>query len=164
MKLNLFIFLGLILMAVGVIVFISVGSSIETATVNSPFDRQTTGNIVQYGVGGFLGLLGLFFLIIGMRMGAKVAKQEKLNQHILQTGIQSEGTVTFVDKNYSVLINKNPIYSIVEYTYSDNSGNKHMNRINYVSSEQVIRRQIVVGSKIAIKYSGEDAAKSIIIL
>jgi hypothetical protein len=74
------------------------------------------------------------------------------------------GTVTFVDRNWKILLNKNPIYSIVEYYYKDNLGNQYTRKISNMSSELVIRKQIQVGAKIPVKYLSENPAESVIVI
>ncbi len=108
------------------------------------------------GVGVLMVLGGLFSLLRGRKAGQQ-------HQAILASGVQTEGQVTFVDKNYSVLINNAPVYSIVEYTYTDGSGMQHTNRIDRVSTESVIRSGIAVGSTIQVKYLMEDPSKSTIV-
>ena len=82
----------------------------------------------------------------------------------MQTGIAAEGTVTFADKNYSLLMNKKPVYSIVEYTYVDQSGKQHTRRVETIPSDYVIRNKIEVGGKVAVKYAVEDPGQSTILL
>jgi hypothetical protein len=160
---NILVFVGVILVAVGIIVYFAIGMSSGTITVNGvPSHSPGLRSVLQFSIGGFLAGLGALFIIGGLRAGARAAKEKELHLHLMQSGIETEGTVTFVDKNYSILVNKNPIYSILEYTYKDNFGKQHINRIPNLSSEQVIRKQIQVGTKLRIKYAREDSAKSTI--
>ena len=89
------------------------------------------------------------------------AKRSKLDSHIAQTGVETEAAVTFVDKNYALLVNNRPIYSIVEYTYQDELGNEYVNRIENVSTDYVIRNKAEVGSKIRIKYLPTEPGQSV---
>jgi hypothetical protein len=160
---NVLVFIGIILVGVGIIVYFS----LETANITVNGVRSNSEGlrkVLQFSISGFLAGLGAFFIIGGLRAGARAARQKEQDLHIMQTGVETEGTVTFVDKNYYILVNKNPIYSIVEYTYKSSSGNQHTNRLDMLSSEQVIRKQIQVGTKIRIKYAAEDSSKSIIIM
>ena len=96
-----FIFVGAILIGVGsLIYFLSIGDP-----------NELIGQIVAGGIGG----LGMLFAIGGIRGRIKGSKQAKENLLIIQTGTSAEGTVTFVDKNYSFLVNQRPVYSIIEY-------------------------------------------------
>ena len=88
-------------------------------------------------------------------------QQSRMAAEIMETGISTTAQVTFVDRNYRVLINNRPVYSIVEYVYQDDLGNKYSKRIDRVSSEAVIRNQIAVGSTVDIKYSSTDPSQSI---
>ena len=87
-----------------------------------------------------------------------------INNVILQTGIDAQATVTFVDKNYSFLVNNKPIYSIVEYEYVDKNGVKHTRRIDNLNSDLVIRKKIEVGNTIKIRYSQTDYSQSIMLI
>ncbi|HYG50513.1 MAG TPA: DUF3592 domain-containing protein [Flavobacteriales bacterium] len=160
---RIFLFVGVILLAVGVIVYFAIASKIETdgGTRNLPPWGKA---LLLYGVSGLLAGLGLIFMVAGFKANARAKEMEKLYHHILQTGVSAEGSVTFVDKNYSIRVNKVPIYSIVEYTYKDRSGKQHTSRIDTFSSEQVIRKQIQVGGTIQIKYATENPAQSIVVL
>lgn len=109
---------------------------------------------------GGVGVLMVIFGVLSLRRGRRQVQQHQL---ILANGIQTEGRVTFVDRNYSVTVNNRPIYSIVEYTYTDGSGVAHTNRIDQVNTESVIRAGIEVGSTIQIKYLMEDPSQSTIV-
>jgi len=114
------------------------------------------------------GGLGLVFMIIGAVMfirGRGQAKKNKaLAEKIFAMGMPAEATVTFVDKNYSLLVNNKPIYSIVEFKFRDGSGMERVGRKNNVSSDLVIRLKLEVGSKVQIKYMNEDPDQNILIL
>jgi hypothetical protein len=158
---NILLFVGIILVGVGIIVYFSLGTA--NITVNGVHSNSDgLRKVLQFSISGFLAGLGTLFIIGGLRAGARAAKEKELHLHLMQSGIETEGTVTFVDKNYSFLVNKNPIYSILEYTYKDSFGKQHTNRIPNLSSEQVIRKQIQVGTKLRIKYAREDSSKSTI--
>jgi hypothetical protein len=160
-----FVFVGLILIGAGILVYYKLGLETTTIRINRVVTKSSeTRDIVRYSVGGFLALLGGIFLLSGLIGRSRDAKQKKQNLHIMQTGIDTEGTVTFVDKNYSLLVNKVPIYSIVEYNYKDRAGKLHTRRVNTISSEIVIRNQILVGSKIPVKYASEDPAQSVMVI
>lgn len=162
---KVFIFVGLILAGVGALVYYILGHSNSTIIVNGVRDNSAeTKEMLQYSLGGGLAGLGLLFIVMGLRALSKTAKQRKQVMHILQTGIAVEGTVTFVDKNYGILVNKTPIYSFLEYTYQDASGKQHIRRVDTIPSDFVIRKNIQVGSKVAIKYASEDSSQSTILL
>jgi hypothetical protein len=165
MKSGIFLFVGLILIGAGVLCFYVLGLDSTKVTINGVRSHDSgTRAILQWSVGGGIGALGLLFVVGGLRGRSRTKKQQAEIMHIMKTGIPVEGTVTFADKNYSFLVNKKPIYSIVEYTYVDQAGKQHTRRVETVPSDYVIRQQIQVGSKVNIKYATEDYGKSTILL
>lgn len=162
---KVFLFVGLILMGVGAFVYYKLGQGNASIVVNGVRDNsEETRQLLQYSIGGGLAALGLLFMISGVRGNMRATKQQKQIMHIMQTGIATEGTVTFVDKNYALLVNKKPIYSIIEYSYFDGSGTQHTRRVDTIPSDYVIRHSIQVGNKVAIKYAAEDSSQSTILL
>jgi hypothetical protein len=157
---KIIVFVGAILIAVGMYVF----QSDMTVTINRRRANAEDSKTARAYVGsGLMALGGLFAVggIVGIVRGKKLQKR---NEFILLTGIATQASVTFVDKNWSVLVNRNPIYSIVEYTFSDKSGNVYTRKISNISSEIVIRKQIQVGTKIPIKYLPENPTESVMVL
>ena len=118
------------------------------------------GPMLQIGVGGVLGLFGVIFVVIGVVGIGRGAVRRRTQKAIATSGKITEAEVTFVDKNYHMLVNNKPLYSIVEYKYRDSSGNEYVGKANNVNSDQVIRRQIGVGSRIQIRYSEDDPSQS----
>lgn len=168
MKSKVLMFAGIILIGVAAIVFFSVrGANLNFRSPNhQPASAETAQigtSIVKYGVPGLLGGLGLIIMIAGLAGNAKNAQKMKMMNHILQTGLDAEGTVTFVDKNFSILINRQPIYSIVEYKFKDNNGKEYVRRFDNVSSEMVIRNKIEVGGKLKIKYLQTDPNQNVML-
>ena len=127
-------------------------------------DKSILKSIIQYGVSGLLTLLGVIFTLVGLKGLIRGSKTSKVNAQIVQNGIETDATVTFADKNYSLLVNHKPIYSIVEYKYKDNSGSEHVRRIDNVPSDLVIRNNIVVGANIKVKYLQEDPKRSVMLM
>ena len=165
MKGIILLIVGLILAGAGVFAFFLIGVVFEGVAVESfPYDLSGLQGILQYGVGALVGSLGALFMLFGLLSLASGSKKRKQDSRILQTGVDAEADVKYVDKNYNVLVNRRPIYSIIEYAYQDSSGKGYTNRIEKVSSEQVIRNQIQVGSRIAIKYSAENPGESVIVM
>ena len=83
---------------------------------------------------------------------------------ISATGVLAEATVTFVDRNYRILVNEQPVYSIVEYKFLDTSGTERVFRAETVDAETVIRNQIQVGSTLNVKYLADDPSENILML
>jgi len=114
------------------------------------------------------GGLGLIFMVIGAIMffggRAKAKKNKALAEKIFAMGVPTEATVTFFDKNYGLLVNNKPIYSIVEFKFRDGSGTERVGRKNNVSSDLAIRLKLEVGAKVQVKYLNEDPDQNILIL
>lgn len=130
------------------------------------------GGKMQFGAASInmvvFGGLGLIFMIIGafMFLGgrAKAKKNKALAEKIFAMGVATEGTVTFFDKNYGLLVNNKPIYSIVEFKFRDRSGTERIGRKNNVSSDLAIRLKLEVGAKVQVKYLHENPDQNILIL
>ena len=114
------------------------------------------------------GGLGLVFMIIGavlfLRSRIKGKQNKALAEKIFAMGVPAEATITFIDKNYGILVNNKPIYSIVEFSFRDSSGGERVGRKNNVSSDLAIRLKWEVGSKVQIKYMNEDPDQNILIM
>lgn len=150
---GILLFLGLLFLVVG-------GSGLVT----TGFDFAAPETIVLTifsGVGLLLAAGGGLWVILAIIAGRRNRAKAMM---IYERGIQTKGTVTFVDRNFSVLINNRPIYSIVEFTFTDMSGVEHVSRKPNTDSELVIRNQVEVGSQIDIKYLAEDPSQNIIML
>jgi hypothetical protein len=113
------------------------------------------------GLGVFFLVLGVILVIIGL---IKARGRSKLAKDIMQRGTAAKGTVTFVDKNYGVLVNNKPIFSIVEFTFQDSSGKTHTSRKGNVNSDLIIRDKIEVGSQVVLKYLPDNPESNILIL
>jgi hypothetical protein len=61
--------------------------------------------------------LGLLFLRVGLRGVVRHLGNRRIAEELAQRGIPTEGVITFLDCNYSVLVNHRPISSIVEYRF-----------------------------------------------
>jgi hypothetical protein len=118
-------------------------------------------HLVFAGVGGLILIIGL---IVFLGSFIRLKKKKALAMLIYEQGVPTEGTVTFVDKNYGVLVNQKPIYSIVEFTFKDLSGQEQVARKNDVESDLVIRLKLEVGSKVQVKYLSADPKKNILML
>lgn len=112
-------------------------------------------------VGVILVLIGLPLFFMGRRQNNQYLAAKK---SILDKGVPARGRVTFVDKNYSVLVNQKPIYSSVEYTFEDHLGRPHIGRSDAVDSDWVIRAQIAVGSEVELKYLANDPEQNQLVL
>lgn len=160
---KIFLFVGFVLLAVTALLYFTLDGATIKVNGRVTNDPHTVATLKYYLCCG-LGLLGGLFAAFGVKGMMQASQQAKRNQYIMQYGIEVPGTVTFVDKNYTLLVNNRPIYSIVEYTYKDKAGNDHVRRINNMNSEIVIRKQIVVGAAIQVKYAPENPAESVMVL
>lgn len=106
-------------------------------------------------------LIGVVFVIIGfLTRKKKISKAEV----IYNQGIPARARVTFVDKNYAILLNNKPICSIIEFEFTDADGNLHTGRKDNVDSDLVIRSQMKVGSEVDIKYLAANPDENALIL
>lgn len=152
--------MGIIVIGAGIFAGNAIGSMMSTAPGMAQGALQSSQNIFTYvlvGIGALMSFFGLISLIRGGRSA-------RMTQQVLANGVPGEGKITFVDRNYRLLVNNRPVYSIVEYVYSDGLGNQFMNRVNNANTEQVIRAGWQVGSSVPIKYLSEDPSKSAIVM
>jgi hypothetical protein len=156
----IFLLMGLIFIGAGVFVYFVIG----TAFADTPAMFGELQTLLQYGMGGVFAGIGAIMTLGGLIGVVRGAKRSRLAGHIAQTGVETDATVTFVDKNYSMLVNNRPVYSIVEYTYQDELGNEYANRVENVNTDTVIRNKVEVGSKIRIKYLPAEPGQSVMIL
>jgi hypothetical protein len=153
----MYIIAGLMFLVMGLIfvgVALLLGGSVASAGLAS-----VTGVFLI--VGGLMAVIGLVIIVAGR---ITTQKQKDKAMLIYQTGVDAEAMVTFVDRNYRILVNNQPIYSIVEFKFRDTSGVEHVVRKETVQSELVIRNQVEVGSTVNIKYLLEDPSQNILML
>lgn len=157
--------MGIIFLAVAVFTYFVLDSAFGSIPAEaSELGLGQMENIFQIAFPGIFGCIGGLMTLFGLLGLVRGSKQAKLADHIAQIGTETEANVTFVDRNYRMLVNNRPIYSIVEYTYQDGMGNEFVNRVETVSTDTVIRNNIEVGSKIKIKYLPEDPGKSVALI
>ncbi len=125
---------------------------------------DSINNVILHSMGGLPALIGLPFLIMGLKERARNKREKKMRLYILQTGISAKAIITFYDKNWTIRINYKYPYSVVEYTYKDQNGNKYRNRLNEFPTEAAIRSGFQAGVTIPIKFDREDSSKSIIVI
>lgn len=116
---------------------------------------------IQFVPGPVLFVIGALMLVRGIFRARAV---KGAIQKVVQQGVAARGSVTFVDKNYRLLVNQKPIYSIVEFTFRDAAGNMRTGRKEDVDSDLVIRNRIEVGSEIDLKYLPDNPDETILLL
>jgi hypothetical protein len=159
---------GLIVIRTGVFVYFVIGTIF--ADLPSVFGEMQT--LLQYGLGGGFASIGAIMTVGGMIGVMRWEKRSRLGTHIAQTGVETEATVTFVNKNYSPLVNNRPIYSVVEYTYQDELGNEYADRTarienastDYMLRNYVIRNKVERGSRIRVKYLPAEPGQSVMVV
>lgn len=134
------------------------GASQEVFAIPALFGAGFSAIFILVGLAMTVGGGALAYFGIRSRRKLK-ARQER----ILQYGVETEATITFVDRNYGMLVNNRPIYSIVEYTFLDRMERQQTGRINNASSDYVIRNKLEVGSTIRIKYLPDDPTMSLML-
>ncbi len=157
------ILIGGFLFIFGLVFFLTGGG---ISLVSQVFSGTLEVNLMNLNVLVFGGL-GLFFMVLGLFLvingRAKARKMNALAQKIFDQGIAAEGTITFIDKNYSLLVNNKPIHSIVEFKFQDGGGVERVGRKNNVSSDLAIRLKLEVGSRVQLKYLNEDPGQNILL-
>lgn len=151
--------MGSIIVTTGFVAFFSINNS-GASSAASGFGIDLGGmlllpSLIPWIIGGLLMLWGIALLVMG-RVRNKELKE------IAYGGVNAEGIITFVDRNYSVLINNRPVYSIVEYRFRDQHGREWANRAGNIDTEFVIRSGWQVGSHIQVRYMPNDPTKSAI--
>lgn len=116
--------------------------------------------LVFAAIGLALTVGGAVMTYFGLRIRRRLQAQA---QHLVTYGVEAEGTITFLDRNFGVLVNNRPVYSIVEYTFLDSMQRQHTGRVDNLSSDYVIRNKLEVGSPIRIKYLPADPAQSMVL-
>ncbi len=152
--------------------FLIVFGLIFLAVGGIPLIIAATRGTLEFGgqhlVFAIFAVIGLIIFLIGVLLLVtsltKAKKKRALAMLIYERGVPAEGTVTFVDKNYSILLNQKPIYSIIEFKFRDSSGTERVARKTDVNSDLVIRLKLEVGSKVQVKYLNEDWQKNILLL
>lgn len=113
-------------------------------------------------------LVGIVLLITGgisdREFKAQREQKLRLAEDIFHHGLSARGRVTFVDKNYSVLVNQKPIYSSIEVLFEDNLGRPHVTRKDNVDSDLVIRARIAVGSELEVKYQAGNPDENVVLV
>ena len=111
-----------------------------------------------------IGIMLVVGIILWLTGNLKGKETQALAMKIFKEGILTRGKVTFVDKNYSLLVNEKPIYSIVEVVFNDEMGREHVSRKENIESDLVIRSQVVIGSEIDMKYLREEPDKNVFLI
>ena len=160
MKAIILLVVGIITAGAGFIVYFATNSA-KTVTATSAaasvgIDLGLTmllPSIICWAVGGMLALFGIIGLLGG------VARNGELKE-IAAGGVQTGARITFLDRNYTLLLNNRPVYSIVEYVFRDTMGREVVRRADNIKTEQVIRSGWQVGSMIQVRYLPQNPYKS----
>ncbi|HEX2915959.1 MAG TPA: DUF3592 domain-containing protein [Chloroflexia bacterium] len=156
MKAIIYLVVGIITVAVGFIVFFTLNGS-GAASAASSVGINLTGtllipSITCWAIGGIMVIFGILGLLQGK------ARQGELQQ-IAATGVETGGIITFLDRNYSLLINNRPVYSVIEYRYRDGMGREFVKRADNIKTDVVIRSGWQVGSQVRVRYLPQDPTK-----
>lgn len=100
--------------------------------------------------------VGIILAIIGVALLRKkeIANQQMQNNR--ENCIMTKARVTFVDKEYVTTMSEMPLFSLVEYEFTDDYGKVFTGRKDQVDSDLVIRNKIEVGSEVDIVYATQD--------
>lgn len=160
MKAIILLVVGLVTAGTGFIVYFATNSA-HTATATSAaasvgIDLGMTmllPSIICWAVGGMLTLFGVIGLLGGLARNGEL-------KEIAAGGLQTGARITFVDRNYTLLLNNRPVYSIVEYVFRDNMGREIVRRADNIKTDKVIRAGWQVGSMIQVRYLAQNPYKS----
>jgi hypothetical protein len=119
--------------------------------------------IMQWGAPLLLVGLGLVFGLVSIRSLVGVKRKQALAAELKQRGVATQGVITFIDRNYRLLVNNRPISSIVEFRFQDSAGRWHTSRKPEVSADVAIRQGWQVGSVVSVLYLPEDPTKNAIV-
>lgn len=149
---------------VSVAVFGAMPFALEEFIPGAGGEAAALPGLLGAGFSAIFVLVGLVLLAVGGVLTYAGARERgKLSaraDHLETYGVEAEGTITFLDRNYGVLVNNRPIYSIVEYTFQDRMGREHTGRVDNFPSEVAIRSKLEVGSTVRVKYLAEDPTQS----
>lgn len=108
------------------------------------------------GTGRIFALMSLGFLATGGLMvgaGLLMSRAAKQRTALIETqGVSAKGTVTRVEPNWNVRVNGRPVYSIVEFTFTDSSGGPRQVRKTRIGAGLAANSQIAPGSEVEVKY------------
>lgn len=152
----IFIAAGLLMVGTGLWIFFAFNSSVQSASSSFGLNLSQyvlLPAIIMWVIGGLLILWGIISLVRGQ------ARKEDLKL-VAANGVDTTGVVTFLDRNYAVLVNNRPIYSVVEYRYRDQVGREFVHRANTLKTELVIRSGLQVGTPVKVRYLASDPSKS----
>ena len=162
MKAKLFLIAASVLLVVSIYLYWIIGYTTASTGQATNINSQSMARFTQLFASGLPGIMGIIFFIAGFKHRSRDLREKKLREHILLTGISAKAKITYIDKNWTIRINKRYIYSIVEYTYKDKVGKEYTMRFNNISSELAVRKGLQVGGSLPIKYDSMDASKSAI--
>lgn len=152
--------LGIIFFGVGIGLWFGLGYLLETIPM-TPDDEWLVPFRYLMSLG--FGVPGALITVFSIPSTWRGLALRRLKPKILSEGSQATATITFLDRNYSFLVNNRPVYSIIEYRYTDLYGQPYTQTITNASTETVIRMDLSVGSEIPIRYLPDDPAKSLIV-
>jgi len=155
--------LGVFLVLFGAIFFfIGNGWSVASALLAGELAGSPLMKRVAFaGVGFGIWLLGMVFVAIGLVKGRW---RPGLAERILETGFVAEATITHLDKNYGLIVNEKPVYSIVEFTFHDSSGKERKGRKSKVDSDLAARLKLQVGGTVRVKYLRDAPDSNLLVL
>lgn len=152
---------------VSVAVFGALPFALEEVIPGTTGDTAALPALFGAGFSAIFVLVGLALLVgggaltyAGLKERRRVVAQA---EHLKMVGVETEGTITFLDRNYSMLVNNRPIYSIIEYTFEDSWGNQHTGRVDDFPSDTAIRSKLEVGSTVRVKYLRDDPTQSTVL-
>jgi serine/threonine protein kinase len=107
-------------------------------------------------------ILGVVFSAVGFGSLYYTLKRISKHNYIKKHGLETEAGVKFLERDYSIKVNGRPIYFVCGYTFTDDKGNIHYKKVNYLHEDKVMELDIRPMDTIKIKYLPDSPNDSII--
>jgi len=113
-------------------------------------------------------LVGFILFLVGKAQIRGYQRKAEIisdnRERLERQGDRTVARVTYVDKNYGLLVNNAPVYSIIEYQFTDYYGKLVTAKKLDVPSELVVRQQITVGDEVSVMYDRKNPAVNQLLL
>ena len=120
------------------------------------------------GTGRIFAWMGLSILVVGLLAFAAGLLLDRarrgLAARIDAQGISATATISRVEPNWNVRVNGRPIYTIVEFAFTDSGGAPRQVRKTRLSADLVAGSRIAPGSQVEVRYLMDDPRRCGLVL